>query len=114
MAAKNPAKYFVRNDVRNILQRVTGFDLNKIFKNSFNPKLKSSTIQLLTKKQLDEENEKALRKARNILQMPPYLSPRSRCDTILSKDEKLNPLNMTKTNYMFIDISMNIPDEVYL
>lgn len=54
MAAKNPAKYFVRKDVMNILVKVTGFDLKKIFQPRFNPELKNSEIQLLTQKELDQ------------------------------------------------------------
>ena len=60
MAAKNLAQYCIRKDVKDILHKITGFDLKKIFKYDFNPKLRSSKIQLLTKKQLMEENEKAL------------------------------------------------------
>ncbi len=111
-AVKNPAKYFIRKDVKDILTRVTGFDLKKIFKTGFNPKLKSSTIQLLTQKQLDEENEKALQKARHVLQMPPFLTARTLEAPILSNDEQLNPLNLNQTKYMFIDISLKIPNEV--
>lgn len=44
--------------------------------------------------------------------MPPFLPARSRCDEILSADERLDPLNLQKTNYAFIDISLNIPDHV--
>ena len=44
--------------------------------------------------------------------MPPFLPARSRCDEILSADERLNPLNFQKTNYAFIDISLNKPDHV--
>ena len=51
--ANNPASVFIRNDVMKILQRVTGFDLKKIFKSGFNIKLKTSEIKLLTTKQLE-------------------------------------------------------------
>lgn len=53
-----------------------------------------------------------MRKAKQLLQMPPFLKPRSRIQEILSKDERLNPLNLKKTDYMFIDISMNVPHQV--
>jgi len=110
-AAKNPAKFFVRQDVMNILVRVTGFDVKKIFAAGFNPKLKTSEIQLLTKEQLDAENKKALESARRFLQMPPYLQARKRIDSVLAKDDRLSPLNLTNSKYMFIDISMNLPDD---
>ena len=53
-AAKDPALYFFRDDVRKILTRLTGFDLKRIFSKGFNPSRKNAEIQLLTQKQLDE------------------------------------------------------------
>ena len=53
-----------------------------------------------------------MRKARLMLQMPPYLPPRQLTSELMSSDERLNPLNLKKTNYLFIDISRDIPDEV--
>lgn len=108
--AKDPAKFFIRKDVQDLLFKVTGFNLNTIFKPDFNPRLKNSEIQLLTQSQLESEQEKAMNKAKKLLQMPPFLNPRKRLDTVLSKDDRLNPLNLTNTKYMFIDISMNIPE----
>ena len=52
--ANNPAKIFIRNDVMKILQRVTGFDVKKIFKSGFNVHLKDSEIKLLTTQQLEK------------------------------------------------------------
>ena len=51
---KDPAKFFIRKDVQDILVKVTGFDVNKIFKTDFNPALKNSDIQLLTQTQLEK------------------------------------------------------------
>ena len=110
--AKDPAKYFIRRDVQELLIKVTGFDLSKIFKPDFNPELKNSEIQLLTQSQLELEQQKALEKAKQLIQMPPFLKPRERSDVVLDKDERLNPLNLKNTKYMFIDISLNIPDHV--
>ena len=45
--------------------------------------------------------------------MPPFLPSRVTDKTILQEDPKLNPLNLQKTNYLFIDISMNIPNKVF-
>jgi hypothetical protein len=61
-----------------------------------------------------KENEKTLRRAKILMQMPPFLKPRERQDDILAQDERLNPLNLTKSDYMFIDISMNIPNDVHI
>jgi hypothetical protein len=54
--AKDPAKFFIRKDVQELLVKVTGFDMSRIFKPDFNPKLKNSEIQLLTQSQLEEVN----------------------------------------------------------
>lgn len=55
-----------------------------------------------------------LNKAKFLLQMPPFLKPRERIKDILLQDERLNPINLKNTDYMFIDISMNVPDHVRL
>jgi hypothetical protein len=44
--------------------------------------------------------------------MPPFLNARQSEVKILAKDERLNPLNKTNSNYVFVDISLNIPDKV--
>jgi hypothetical protein len=61
---------------------------------------------------LFKENAKAMKKANLLLQMPPFMAPRQKQTEILSQDERLNPLNLKNTKYMFIDISLNIPDHV--
>ncbi|CAF0869096.1 unnamed protein product [Brachionus calyciflorus] len=111
MSLNIAAKYFIRNDVKSLLQKLTGFDLNKIFAPKFNPDLKSSQIQLLTQNELHKEKQRSVEKAKYLLQMPPFLAPRDDKKEILSQNESLNPLNMTKSNYMFIDISMDIPHD---
>jgi hypothetical protein len=55
--AKDPAKFFIRKDVHDLLVKVTGFDMSKIFKPDFNPALKNSEIQLLTQSQLEAVNK---------------------------------------------------------
>ena len=44
--------------------------------------------------------------------MPPFLPPRVTDKAVLQDDPKLNPLNLKKTDYLFIDISMNVPNKV--
>ncbi len=112
MLARNPAKYFIRKDVQQILISLTGCDINKIFAPGFNPAKKQSQIELLTDEQLKQANEKTLIKARRLLQMPPFLPSRPKVEKILANDEQLNPLNLTSTNYVFTDISLNVPDKV--
>lgn len=52
MSLRTAANYFIRNDVQNILKKISGFDLNKIYSLKYNPNLKNSEIQLLTNKEL--------------------------------------------------------------
>ncbi len=54
MATRNPAKYFIKKEVQQLLVKVTGLDLKKIFKPSFNPKQLNSNIELLTDDQLEQ------------------------------------------------------------
>jgi hypothetical protein len=61
---------------------------------------------------MSQENAKTLQKAVRLLQMPPFLAPRVKTETILATDEKLSPLNLTNTNIVFTDISLNVPNKV--
>jgi hypothetical protein len=54
MAMRNPGKYFIRKEVQDLLIKMTGLDLKKIFKPTFNPKQLNSNIELLTDEQLEE------------------------------------------------------------
>ncbi len=112
MTARNPAKYFIRKDVQQILIKLTGCDLSKLFAPSFNPTQKQSQIELLTDEQLKKEDEKTLKKAVRLLQMPPFLPSKPEVESLLAHDQQLNPLNLTGTNYVFTDISLNVPDKV--
>jgi len=47
-------KYFLREDVQSILKRITGFELNKIFREREIDDLAPPEYKLLTNKQLEE------------------------------------------------------------
>lgn len=53
MSLNVAAKYFIRNDVQNILNKISGFDFNKIYSHKYNENLKKAEIQLLTNKELN-------------------------------------------------------------
>ena len=53
-AARDIAKCFVRNDVQSILKSLTGFNLNKIYKATFNQELLNSRMELLSNEQLEK------------------------------------------------------------
>lgn len=57
LKAKDPARLFIRQDVQELLVKLTGFDLSKIFKPDFNTTLQNSDIQLLTQSQLESVRE---------------------------------------------------------
>lgn len=67
MAAKDPALFFIQKDVRTILKKLTGCDMNKIFRKGFNPTKKNSEIQLLTQNQLESVNEAQFKKILRIV-----------------------------------------------
>lgn len=107
----NIDKIFLRSDVQTLLKNLTGYDLSKIFKTGFNPQMRNSKMELLSQEQLDRENVNAEKKAKMLLQMPPFLEPRDNKETVLFEDERLNPINLLGTKYITVDISMNIPSK---
>lgn len=44
--------------------------------------------------------------------MPPFIPARDNSNEVLSLDKNLYPLNLTNSNYLFIDISLEIPNHV--
>ena len=53
-AARDIAKCFVRSDVQSILKSLTGFNLDKIYKATFNRELLNSRMELLSNEQLQK------------------------------------------------------------
>lgn len=59
-----------------------------------------------------KHREQSIKKAYKYLQMPPFMRPRESCGNVISKDEKLNMYNTNRINYIFTDISLEVPDRV--
>lgn len=50
---KDVGKLFIRKDVQDLLLKITGFDMNKIFRSRFNRGYEKPSMQFLTDKQLE-------------------------------------------------------------
>ncbi|XP_035990820.1 28S ribosomal protein S22, mitochondrial isoform X1 [Fundulus heteroclitus] len=92
--------------VQDILGRITGLDLQKVFR-PIKQELKPPTYKLMTDEQLQQAVELAKEEARKQLQMPPVLPERKPIDDVLVVDKILDGMDTAK--YVFTDITYNIP-----
>ncbi|AWO99279.1 putative 28S ribosomal protein S22 mitochondrial-like [Scophthalmus maximus] len=92
--------------VQDILTRITGLDLQKVFR-PIQQELKPPTYKLMTDEQLEEALTVATERAKQLLQMPPVLPERKPIDDVLSEDKILDGMDTAK--YAFTDITYNIP-----
>ncbi|KAI5624231.1 28S ribosomal protein S22, mitochondrial, partial [Silurus asotus] len=97
---------FMDAEVQNILTRITGLDLNKVFR-PVKQELKPPKYKLLTDSQLEEVVQKAEHQAQRLLKMPPVLSERQPIEDVLCEDKILEGMDAAK--YVFTDINYNIP-----
>ncbi|NP_001279229.1 28S ribosomal protein S22, mitochondrial [Callorhinchus milii] len=97
---------FMDEDVQSILTKMTGLNLEKVFK-TVKQELKPPTYKLMTNEQLEEARLKAVEEAQEALRMPPVLGQRQPIDDVLAEDKILKDLEMTK--YVFTDISYDTP-----
>ncbi|GAA6092382.1 28S ribosomal protein S22, mitochondrial [Tachysurus ichikawai] len=101
-----PKAQFTDAEVQDILKRITGLDLNKVFR-PIKQELKPPKYKLLTEAQLKEAVKKAEEEAQRLLQMPPVLPERQPISDVLCEDEILEGMDTAK--YVFTDITYNIP-----
>ncbi|KAG7319572.1 hypothetical protein KOW79_016715 [Hemibagrus wyckioides] len=97
---------FTDTEVQEILTRITGLDLNKVFR-PVKQELKPPKYKLLTDAQLKEAVKKAEEEAQRMLKMPPVLPERQPIDDVLCEDKILEGMDTAK--YVFTDITYNIP-----
>ncbi|XP_026219523.1 28S ribosomal protein S22, mitochondrial [Anabas testudineus] len=102
----NPKLQFTDPAVQDILTRITGLDLHKVFR-PIKQELKPPTYKLMTDEQLEQAVELAKEQAKKLLQMPPVLPERKPINDVLSEDTFLDGLDTAK--YTFTDITYNIP-----
>ncbi|XP_069752764.1 small ribosomal subunit protein mS22 [Narcine bancroftii] len=97
---------FRDKDVQSILTKITGLNLEKVFK-PMKQELKPPQYKLMTDEQLEEARCKAVEVAKDRLQMPPVLNEREPISDILAEDQVLGGLETAK--YVFTDITYDIP-----
>ncbi|XP_048845151.1 28S ribosomal protein S22, mitochondrial [Brienomyrus brachyistius] len=97
---------FSDEKVQDILIRITGMDLQKIFR-AVKEELKPPTYKLMTDQQLGEARQKAIEEAKMKLKMPPVLPERKPINDILSQDKFLAGMETAK--YVFTDITFQTP-----
>lgn len=51
---RNIGEFFIKQDVQRLLKSLAGLDLNKVFRSTFNVKLRPGKIQLLSEEELKE------------------------------------------------------------
>lgn len=93
-------------EVQDILTRITGLDLHKVFQ-PVKQELKPPTYKLLTDTQLEEATQLARVEAQKLLRMAPVLPEREPIHDVLSEDKILEDMDTAK--YVFTDITFNIP-----
>lgn len=98
---------FINPKVQNLLQKLTGFDIDKIFAPVPVP-LNTPRYKFLTDEQLEQELQDSRRRARQKLQMPPVLRERKPCEKVLAKDPEIQ--GFMSSPYIFTDISFGYKD----
>ncbi|XP_070761336.1 small ribosomal subunit protein mS22 isoform X2 [Enoplosus armatus] len=102
----NAKPQFTDPDVQDILTRITGLDLQKVFR-PIKQELKPPTYKLMTDDQLEQAAELAKEQAKKLLQMPPILQERKPINDVLSEDKILDGMDTSK--YVFTDITYDTP-----
>ncbi|XP_015226938.1 PREDICTED: 28S ribosomal protein S22, mitochondrial [Cyprinodon variegatus] len=102
----NGKPHFTDQTVQDILTRITGLDLQKVFR-PVKEELKPPTYKLMTDEQLQQAVQVATDEAKKRLQMPPVLPERKPIEDVLAVDKILDGMDTAK--YVFTDITYNIP-----
>ncbi|XP_077423038.1 small ribosomal subunit protein mS22 [Vanacampus margaritifer] len=106
-SVQNNAKpQFTDPVVQDILTRITGLDLQKVFRTT-KKELQPPTYKLMTDEQLKQAVNVASEKAKKLLEMPPVLPERKPITDVLSVDKFLDGMDTAK--YVFTDITYSIP-----
>ncbi|XP_066508800.1 small ribosomal subunit protein mS22-like isoform X2 [Hoplias malabaricus] len=97
---------FTDPEVQDILSRITGLDLNKVFQ-PIKQELSPPKYKLLTDAQLQEAIHRVEEHAKQLLESPPVLDERKPIQDILSEDKMLEGSDTAK--YVFTDINFSTP-----
>eukprot|EP00066_Takifugu_rubripes_P005031 XP_003968819.1 PREDICTED: 28S ribosomal protein S22, mitochondrial [Takifugu rubripes] len=101
-----PQPKFTDPAVQDILTRLTGLDLQKVFR-PIQQELKPPKYKLMTDEQLQQAIESATEQAKNLLKIPPFLPERKPIVDVLSEDKFLDGMDTAK--HVFTDITYNVP-----
>ncbi|KAL5471361.1 hypothetical protein EMCRGX_G029472 [Ephydatia muelleri] len=101
-STQQPAKSVTDEQVQKLLTRMTGLDLDKVFKTRREP-LSQPVYKLVDEHQLKKAQMETVERARELLQMPPVLPQRKEKGELIQGDAKLAGLE--DTNVVFTDIS---------
>lgn len=105
-ASDSSKPQFTDTAVQEILTKITGLDLQKVFR-PIKQELKPPSYKLMTTEELEQAVESAKDHGKKMLQMPPVLPERKPIDNILSEDSILDGMDTAK--FVFTDITYNIP-----
>ncbi|XP_057303930.1 28S ribosomal protein S22, mitochondrial-like [Hydractinia symbiolongicarpus] len=95
---------FENNEVQNILKRLTGLNLEKVFKTR-KENLKNPVYKVLDEQELQQDEESVVKKAENLLKMPPVMARRKPIKVVLSEDPEIINHDEDGANIVFTDIS---------
>ncbi|KAJ6669305.1 hypothetical protein lerEdw1_008114 [Lerista edwardsae] len=101
-----PKPQFTDEKVQHLLYRMTGLDLQKVFKPA-KQELKPPVYKLMTELQLEKATREAVEKAKERLKMPPVLNEREPIDDVLAEDTILDGVEPYK--YVFTDLTYATP-----
>ncbi|NXC18051.1 RT22 protein, partial [Corythaeola cristata] len=96
--AAKPA--FADEAVQDLLRKMTGLDLQKVFR-PVQGELRPPRYKLMTEAQLEEATRKAIEEAKEKLIMPPVLNEREPINDVLSEDTFLEGTETTKYRRLY-------------
>uniref|UniRef100_A0A673ICV4 28S ribosomal protein S22, mitochondrial-like n=1 Tax=Sinocyclocheilus rhinocerous TaxID=307959 RepID=A0A673ICV4_9TELE len=105
-SSKYSKSQFTDTEVQDILTKITGLDLKKVFQ-PIRQQLTPPKYKLMTDTELEEAVRKAEEQAKHLLKMPPVLPERKPVNDVLSEDQMLEGMGTAK--YVFTDINFNVP-----
>ena len=108
---KDPGELFFKEEVQNLLLRITGRDHGKIFRfRKLGTRLQAPDYKLLTDEELQQVIAETEEKANKNLKMPPLLKERDTRVKILARNPELQGFDTAK--YIFTDITPGLSDVV--
>jgi small subunit ribosomal protein S22 len=104
----DPEQVFMKEDVQNILRKITHFDVDQIFKEKPVPNLTSPRYVFMSDEEVEMCLDQANEKGRKLLEMPPFMNPWVDETQILSQDPEIQ--GFEESNLVFTDISPGFSD----